>query len=73
MRAKIMEGILKYLKGKSPHAGSDDILNDMSVYGGFKLVESLTQLLNLIIADDMICSIRLEENANYAIVLRAHN
>ena len=41
-------GLLRYLRwGKAP--GPDGILNEMIVYGGFRLIESLTQLLNIAI------------------------
>lgn len=49
-------GILKHLqRGKAP--GPDGILNEMMAYGGFRLVESLTQLPNLIVAEEYVPSV----------------
>ena len=48
-------GLLRYLRrGKAP--GPDGILNEMIVYGGFRLIESLTQLLNIAIDEECVPS-----------------
>ena len=48
-------GLLRYLRrGKAP--GPDGILNEMILYGGFRLIESLTQLLNIAIDEECVPS-----------------
>ena len=48
-------GLLRYLqRGKAP--GPDGILNEMIVYGGFRLIESLTQLLNIALDEECVPS-----------------
>ena len=48
-------GLLRYLRrGKAP--GPDGILNEMIVYRGFRLIESLTQLLNIAIDEECVPS-----------------
>ena len=45
----------RYLqRGKAP--GPDGILNEMILYGGFRLIESLTQLLNIAIDEECVPS-----------------
>ena len=46
---------MRYLRrGKAP--GPDGILNEMILYGGFRLIESLTQLLNITIDEECVPS-----------------
>ena len=48
-------GVVKCLRrGKSP--GPDGILNEMMVYGEFRLVETLAQLMNLAITEEYVPS-----------------
>ena len=46
-------GLLKHLqRGKDP--GPDGNLNEMIVYGGCRLIESLTQLMNIAIEEECV-------------------